>query len=180
MNDERRTVYEGQWLRVKVCGRWEYAERTHADGLAVIIVAVTPENNLLLVEQYRVPIDSKAIEMPAGLVGDVDAGEPIALSAERELLEETGWQAGRIQVLMTGPTSAGFSSERVCFVRASGLTRVHALPAARYEAARAQEFVGQDTSARRTRRWPPAVPPRQGSTTRCRRPLPPIPCARLS
>ena len=126
MNDERRTVYEGQWLRVKVCGRWEYAERTHADGLAVIIVAVTPENNLLLVEQYRVPIDSKAIEMPAGLVGDVDAGEPIALSAERELLEETGWQAGRIQVLMTGPTSAGFSSERVCFVRASSLTRVHA------------------------------------------------------
>ena len=126
MNDERRTVYEGQWLRVKVCGRWEYAERTHADGLAVIIVAVTPENNFLLVEQYRVPIDSKAIEMPAGLVGDVDAAEPIALSAERELLEETGWQAGRIQVLMTGPTSAGFSSERVCFVRASDLTRVHA------------------------------------------------------
>jgi len=126
MNDERRTVYEGKWLRVKICGRWEYAERTHADGLAVIIVAVTPENNLLLVEQYRVPIDSKAIEMPAGLVGDVDAGESIRLSAERELLEETGWQASRIQVLMTGPTSAGFSSERVCFVRASGLTRVHA------------------------------------------------------
>ena len=126
MNDERRTVYEGKWLRVKICGRWEYAERTHADGLAVIIVAVTPENNLLLVEQYRVPIDSKALEMPAGLVGDVDAGESIGLSAERELLEETGWQASRIQVLMTGPTSAGFSSERVCFVRASGLTRVHA------------------------------------------------------
>src|SRR4249919_3953121 len=126
MNNERRTVYEGKWLRVKTCGRWEYAERTHADGLAVIIVAATPENKLLLVEQFRIPVDSKTIEMPAGLVGDIDAEESLALCAERELLEETGWQAGKIEVLMTGPTSAGFSSERVCFVRATDLTRVHA------------------------------------------------------
>ena len=126
MNNERHTVYEGKWLRVKTCGRWEYAERTHADGLAVIIVAATPENKLVLVEQYRIPVDSKTIEMPAGLVGDMHADESIALSAERELLEETGWQAGKIEVLMTGPTSAGFSSERVCFVRATGLTRIHA------------------------------------------------------
>jgi ADP-ribose pyrophosphatase len=147
MNDERRTVYEGQWLRVKVCGRWEYAERTHADGLAVIIIAVTPENNLLLVEQYRVPIDSKSIEMPAGLVGDVDAGESIALSAERELLEETGWQASRIQVLMTGPTSAGFSSERVSFVRANGLTRVHAGGGDAHEKIRVHEIPVADVPA---------------------------------
>jgi ADP-ribose pyrophosphatase len=126
MNNERRTVYEGKWLRVKICGRWEYAERTHADGLAVIIIAVTPEKNLVLVEQFRVPVNSKSIEMPAGLVGDVHADETLALSAERELLEETGWQAGRIELLMTGPSSPGFSSERVCFVRATGLTRVHA------------------------------------------------------
>jgi len=126
MDNERRTVYEGKWLRVKTCGRWEYAERTHGDGLAVIIIAATPENKLVLVEQFRIPVDSKTIEMPAGLVADMDAGESPALSAERELLEETGWQASRVEVLMTGPTSSGFSSERVCFVRATGLKRVHA------------------------------------------------------
>ena len=126
MNNERHTVYEGKWLRVKTCGRWEYAERTHADGLAVIIVAATPENKLVLVEQYRIPVDSKTIEMPAGLVGDMHADESIALSAERELLEETGWQAAKIEVLMIGPTSSGMSNERIAFVRATGLTRVHA------------------------------------------------------
>jgi ADP-ribose pyrophosphatase len=126
MNDERKTVYEGKWLRVKICGRWEYAERTHGDGLAVIIIAVTPDNNLLFVEQFRVPVNSKTIEMPAGLVGDLHADESPALSAERELLEETGWQAGKTEVLLTGPTSSGFSSERVAFVRATELTRIHA------------------------------------------------------
>src|SRR4249919_3776104 len=126
MNDETRTVYECQWLRVKIRGDWEYAERIHADGLAVIIIAVTPENNLVLVEQFRIPINCKSIEMPAGLVGDMHTDESPALSAERELLEETGWQANRIEILMTGPTSPGFSSERVCFARATELTRIHA------------------------------------------------------
>jgi len=126
MDNERRTVYEGKWLRMKICGKWEYAERTHASGMAVLIIAVTPENNLLFVEQFRIPINSKTIEMPAGLVGDVDADESISLSAERELLEETGWQAGKIEVLMTGPTSSGFSNELVAFARAKELTRVHA------------------------------------------------------
>ena len=126
MSDERKTVYEGKWLRVKTCGRWEYAERTHAGGLAVIIIAATPDEHLLFVEQFRIPVDSRTIEMPAGLVGDIDAAESVALSAERELLEETGWQAAKVEVLMTGPTSAGFSSEQVAFVRATGLTRMHA------------------------------------------------------
>ena len=126
MNNERHTVYEGKWLRMKMCGRWEYAERTNADGLAVIIIAVTPEGRMIFVEQFRVPVDCKTIEMPAGLVGDIDTGESLALAAERELLEETGWQAGKIEVLITGPTSSGMSNERVAFVRATQLTRVHA------------------------------------------------------
>jgi ADP-ribose pyrophosphatase len=126
MDDQISTVYEGKWLRLKKRGRWEFAERTNPGGLAVIIIAATPDARLLFVEQYRVPIDGKTIEMPAGLVGDVDAGESLELAAERELLEETGWQAARIEVLMSGPTSSGMSNERVAFVRASGLTRVHA------------------------------------------------------
>jgi ADP-ribose pyrophosphatase len=125
-NEKIKTVYEGKWLRMKLRGRWEYVERTNAGGIAVIIIAATPEQKLLFVEQTRVPLDAKTIEMPAGLVGDVDAGESIELAAERELLEETGWQASRVELLMTGPTSSGMSNERVAFVRASGLTRINA------------------------------------------------------
>ena len=126
MNDELETVFEGKWLRMKKRGRWEYAERTNKGGMAVIIVAATPDARIVFVEQFRVPVDCMTIEMPAGLVGDTDESESLELAAERELLEETGWQASRIDVLMTGPTSSGMSNERVAFVRASGLTRIHA------------------------------------------------------
>lgn len=126
MDDPIETVYEGKWLRMKKRGRWEFAERTNAGGMAVIIVAATPDGNLLFVEQDRIPVDGKTIEMPAGLVGDIDAGESIELAASRELLEETGWQASRIDVLLIGPTSSGMSNERVAFVRARDLVRVHA------------------------------------------------------
>jgi ADP-ribose pyrophosphatase len=126
MNEPIRTVYEGKWLRLCTRGHWEYAERTNEGGLAVIIIAATPERKLLFVEQPRVPLGGKTIEMPAGIVGDIHAGESLELAAERELLEETGWQAAKVEVLITGPTSAGMSNERIAFVRASGLTRVHA------------------------------------------------------
>jgi len=125
MDEETRTLYEGKWLRLRKQGPWEYAERTNEGGLAVIVVAATPERNVLFVEQYRVPVGARTIEMPAGIVGDIHAGESLELAAERELLEETGWQAEKVQLLMIGPTSAGMSSERVAFVRATGLTRVH-------------------------------------------------------
>lgn len=126
MSHDAITLHEGKWLRLKASGRWEYVERTTAGGMAVVIVAATPEENMLFVEQFRVPVDSLTIELPAGLVGDTDAAESLALAAERELLEETGWQAGHVEVLMSGPTSAGMSSECVAFVRATQLTRKHA------------------------------------------------------
>jgi ADP-ribose pyrophosphatase len=62
--------------------------------------------------------------MPAGLVGDIHAGESIEVSAVRELEEETGWTADHAEVLMIGPTSSGASSEKIAFVRATGLRRV--------------------------------------------------------
>jgi ADP-ribose pyrophosphatase len=126
MNDDAlRVLHEGKWLRLVQRGHWEYAERTNEGGLAVIIIAATPERKLLFVEQPRVPLGGKTIEMPAGIVGDVHAGESLELAAERELLEETGWQASHIEVLVTGPTSAGMSNERIALVRATGLTKVH-------------------------------------------------------
>jgi ADP-ribose pyrophosphatase len=125
MDEEAITLYEGKWLRLRKQGPWEYAERTNDGGLAVIVVAATPDRKVLFVEQYRVPVGARTIEMPAGIVGDVHEGESLELAAERELLEETGWQAAKVQLLMIGPTSAGMSSERVAFVRATGLTKVH-------------------------------------------------------
>ena len=119
-------AWEGQWLRIRTRGTWEYAERVHAEGKAVIIIAVTPERKLLFVEQFRVPLQQRTIEMPAGLVGDQEGEDTLEMAAARELLEETGWQAGRIDVLMEGPTSAGMSNEVIAFCRATGLARVHA------------------------------------------------------
>jgi ADP-ribose pyrophosphatase len=121
---EARTVYEGKYLRMVVRGHWEYVQRTHADGMAVIIIAVTPGDRVLFVEQYRVPLGARTIEMPAGLVGDDHAHDTLEDAARRELIEETGWQAERVEVLLVGPTSSGMSSERIAFVRATGLNRV--------------------------------------------------------
>ncbi|KAF1686439.1 DNA mismatch repair protein MutT [Pseudoxanthomonas broegbernensis] len=123
-SDAPHVVYEGRYQRMVVRGHWEYSERTHPGGLAAIIVAVTPDDRVLFVEQFRIPLQARTIEMPAGLVGDVNAGESIEESAIRELEEETGWTAERAQVLMVGPTSSGASSEKIAFVRASGLRKI--------------------------------------------------------
>jgi ADP-ribose pyrophosphatase len=125
MTDPATTMCEGQYLRLVRKGHWEYAERTNA-GSAVIVIAVTPEDKLLFVEQFRIPMGAPTIEMPAGLVGDLDAHDTLEAAARRELLEETGWQADEVKVLMVGPTSSGMSNELIAFVRARGLTRVHA------------------------------------------------------
>jgi len=125
MTDQPTTMYEGKYLRLVKRGHWEYAERTNA-GSAVIVIAVTPEDKLLFVEQFRVPMGAPTIEMPAGLVGDLDAHDTMEAAARRELLEETGWQASEVKVLMVGPTSSGMSNELIAFVRARGLTRIHA------------------------------------------------------
>lgn len=125
-NAEPRVVYQGKYQRMVVRGTWEYSERTHPGGLAAIIVAVTPEDKVLFVEQFRVPLQARTIEMPAGLVGDIHAGESIEASAVRELEEETGWTAAHAEVLLIGPTSSGASSERIAFVRATDLRRIGA------------------------------------------------------
>ena len=124
MSNLKQTLYEGQWLRLVRIGHWESCERTHAQGMAVIVIAVTPADEVLFVEQHRVPLGARTIEMPAGLVGDDHAEDTLVDAARRELVEETGWSAGRVEVLLTGPTSSGMSNERIAFVRARELVRV--------------------------------------------------------
>ncbi len=119
------TLCNGKWLRLMKRGRWEYAERTNPGG-GVMIIAVTDADDLLFVEQPRPAIECMTIEMPAGLVGDVleHADEDAVAAAHRELIEETGYRAGRIDFLMAGPTSAGMSNEILAFVLARDLVRV--------------------------------------------------------
>lgn len=123
--EDRTLLYEGDWLRLVRRGQWESCERTHGkDGLAVLVIAVTPDDHVLFVDQYRVPLGARTIEMPAGLVGDDHDHDTLVSAAHRELVEETGWQAGRIEVLLTGPTSSGMSNERIAFARARDLVKV--------------------------------------------------------
>lgn len=124
---EVATLYAGRWLNLKRRGRWEFVERVNPEG-AVIIVAVTPEDCVLFVEQYRVPIRAFTIEMPAGLIGDAGHTEDdgALAAARRELVEETGWDCARVLPLHAGPSSAGMSTEMIHFVRALDLTRVGA------------------------------------------------------
>lgn len=118
-----RTLYQGRYLLLQERDDWEFVARHHP---VAAIIAWTPANELLLVEQYRKPIAKKTIEIPAGLIGDVAGTEAESMleAAGRELEEETGWRAGRLFEGISVPTSAGLSSEWVKFVWATELVQV--------------------------------------------------------
>ena len=119
------TLHTGRFLELVATDRWEFVRRRNASAV-VGIVATTPAGELLLVEQYRIPVGRPVIELPAGLVGDEQADEDILVAAARELVEETGWEPTTCQILTRGPSSAGLTSEISTLIRASGLRRVSA------------------------------------------------------
>ncbi|RSU47216.1 NUDIX hydrolase [Sphingomonas sp. S-NIH.Pt15_0812] len=114
--------WEGRFLTVRQQGSWEYAERKGEIGAAVI-VALDGED-IILVEQYRIPVGKRCLELPAGLVGDESAGESTAEAARRELEEETGYRADRVEDLGLFYSSPGMTSESFTVVRATGLARI--------------------------------------------------------
>lgn len=121
--DSDALLYAGRYLTLIDRRGWELVSRKHR---VAVIVAWTPDDQLLLVEQYRIPLEKPTIELPAGLVGDAPGQEtePLLDAAARELEEETGWRAGRVEEIMPCPTSAGLTDEIAVFVRASDLVRV--------------------------------------------------------
>ena len=126
MAKNEKNHYHGRYLGMKERNHWEYAYRTNASGV-VVIVPVTEAGDLVLVEQYRVPVESRVMELPAGLVGDdADPGESLQQGAQRELIEETGFRAASFQELLTCPSTPGMSDEMVTIYFASGLQRVGA------------------------------------------------------
>jgi ADP-ribose pyrophosphatase len=104
---------------------WEYVTRHAVSGI-VVLVALTPERELVLVEQYRRAVLGRVVELPAGLVGDTAdrKTESHATAAHRELLEETGFAAREMVELAAGPIAVGVSDEIVTFFEARGLERV--------------------------------------------------------
>ena len=115
---------QGRFLRLVRRRGWEFAERPGIRGI-VVLVAVTPQGELLLVEQHREAVGGPVIELPAGLAGDELGREDESLeeAATRELREETGWKASSWERLSTGPPTSGISNEVVTLLRAHGLVR---------------------------------------------------------
>ena len=123
MNDTV-THYRGRYLSLIERDQWEFVTRPNAHAVAVL-VAVTPDDEIVLVEQFRKPVDSRVIELPAGLVGDLHGpDEDVLDAAGRELIEETGFEAASLELLMECPTSSGMTDEMISFVLAEGLRRV--------------------------------------------------------
>ncbi len=115
-------MWQGRFITTKREGKWEYVGR--ARNIRAAVIVAVDDGHILLVEQYRVPLKAATIELPAGLVGDHDDEEAIDIAAARELEEETGYRAERIELIGQFASSPGMVSETFTLVRATGLTKV--------------------------------------------------------
>lgn len=146
-HSERTVLAEGRHLRFVARRKWEFVERRKVSGI-VVLVAVSRCGGLVLVTQHREPVGGRVVELPAGLAGDEQGmeGEALEEAARRELMEETGFVAEQFEEIVTGPPSAGVSSEVVTLYYAGDVRRVargggvpgegirvHVIPLARVE-----------------------------------------------
>jgi ADP-ribose pyrophosphatase len=123
----KKVLTEGKFLRFVLASyvdssgitrEWELFERINCSGI-VAIVPVTDDGNVLLIRQFRPPVNGYVIEFPAGLN---DKGDTLAEAARRELLEETGYVAEDMILLVEGPMSSGASGEILTVFLARGLS----------------------------------------------------------
>jgi ADP-ribose pyrophosphatase len=121
---ERRVLAEGRFLRLVEQSGWEWVERVNATGAAVI-AALTDDDCLVLVEQFRIPMQCRVIDLPAGLAGDDPGkdGEAMVDAARRELFEETGYEGRDWHFAVSGPASPGLATETYSLFTVRGLTK---------------------------------------------------------
>ena len=122
MTQEAETVWEGRFIAAKKLGRWEFVSRTR--GVSAAVMLAVDDGHVILVEQDRVPLGRRCLELPAGLVGDEEQGEAVETAAIRELEEETGYRAARVVDLGRFHSSPGMVSEGFTLLRAEGLEKV--------------------------------------------------------
>lgn len=123
MNEAEEIVWQGNFIAAKRKGKWEYVSRIRGMHAAVIL-AVDEQEHIILVEQFRVPLGRPCIELPAGLVGDHAEDEDVTEAASRELEEETGYRAGKLDVVGEFYSSPGLVSESFTLLKASQLVKV--------------------------------------------------------
>lgn len=122
-SDPIETMWQGRFIAAKCEGKWEYVSR--ARGIRAAVILAIQDGDVILVEQYRVPLKRHCIELPAGLIGDDSEGEADETAAARELEEETGYRAARIETIGEFCSSPGMVSETFTLVRAHGLEKIH-------------------------------------------------------
>jgi ADP-ribose pyrophosphatase len=121
--DAPETVeWSGKFVVAKRRGRWEYAGR--ARGIRAAVILALDAGEVILVEQYRVPIGRFCLELPAGLIGDEGADEDALVSARRELEEETGYTAAQWEEIGEFWSSPGMVTESYTLLKATGLSRI--------------------------------------------------------
>ncbi|WP_374615011.1 NUDIX hydrolase [Sphingorhabdus sp.] len=120
--DIEEIIWQGKFVTAKRKGKWEYVSRSR--GIKAAVILAVEDGHVILVEQYRVPLGRNCVELPAGLIGDETEGEDPLEAAGRELEEETGYRAAKLESLDEYYSSPGMVSESFTLVRASGLTKV--------------------------------------------------------
>lgn len=119
----KKVLGKGKWLSINELswqdseGRirhWETSERVNGSGAVMIIAVIKQSDELILVKQFRPPTAKFVIEFPAGLIDD---GESPALTAERELYEETGYHGKIIELSEPAYSSPGMSGEQLIIVK---------------------------------------------------------------
>jgi ADP-ribose pyrophosphatase len=115
-------MWEGKFVRALKRGKWEYASR--ANDINAVVILAEVDGKMILIDQPRVPPDCRCIELPAGLVGDLDPNATVEGTAIKELEEETGYTAERVERLGEFLASPGMLSEGFTLVRMHGVRKI--------------------------------------------------------
>jgi ADP-ribose pyrophosphatase len=117
-----QVMWQGKYISALKRGRWEYVSRSGSTDAVVILAE--HDGKVILIEQYRVPVGARCLELPAGLVGDEDAHATVEGTAVKELEEETGFTCDFVETLGVFHSSPGMVAESFALVRAHGVRKV--------------------------------------------------------